>query len=105
MSGLQQTIGLQVRSRTEDRVLGPRLRRLLKVMTRAHTGVLEQYGSGPRIELFVSVWAEERVSVSAKNTPATTNSNIASDDELSVVIAYSSISCKAHWHTYQWTIP
>ena len=50
-------------------------------MIRAHTGVLEQYGSGLRIELCVCVWAEERVSVSAKNTPATTNSNIVSDEE------------------------
>ena len=39
--------------------------------------------------------AEERVSVSVKNTPATHNSNIVYDEELSVAISYGSISCKA----------
>ena len=67
-------------------------------MIRANTRVLEQYGSGPRIELCVCVWAEERVSVNVNNTnntSATSNSDIVSDEELSVVIAYGSISCKA----------
>ena len=68
---------------------------LLKVMIRANDRVLEQYGSGPRIELYVCVWAEERVSVNVNNTSATNNSHIVSDEELSVVMAYGSISCKA----------
>ena len=68
---------------------------LLKVMIRANTRVLEQYGSGPRIELCVFVWSLEKVSVNVNNTSATNNSHILSDGDLSVVIAYGSISCKA----------
>ena len=59
----------------------------MKVMIRANTRVLEQYGSEPRIKMGVCIWAEERVSINVKSTPATNNSHIVSDEELIVVIA------------------
>ena len=68
---------------------------LLKVMLMSYNRGLEQYGSGPRIELCVFVWSLEKVSVNVNNTSATNNSHIVSDGDLSVVIAYGSISCKA----------
>ena len=51
------------------------------------------------------IWAENRVSVSVKNTQAINISTTVHDEELHVVIIYSSISYQARLRSYQWTIP